>query len=168
MSVSIDVEKGQAQITQVVSSVFETMLGLKVDPIVDVYTPLKGEGFTASVQFMGEEKGLASLHCTVDQAIHFAAAMLGEEPAEVNSDVWDVLSEIANMVGGNLKSLLAPGGSLSLPLVAQGRDYVQRLCEPTWTTTVGFASDYGIFEFSLVRVIPSSSRHVHGAVARKS
>jgi chemotaxis protein CheX len=161
MSVSIDVEQGQTQISQVVSSVFETMLGLKVDPIIEGYTPLKGEGFTASVQFMGEEKGLASLHCTVDQALRFATAMLGEEPPEINSDVWDVLGEIANMVGGNLKCLLAPGGSLSVPLVAQGTDYVQRLCEPSWTTTVGFASEYGNFEFSMVRIIPSSAKHVH-------
>jgi len=157
----IDVEKGQAQITEVVSTVFETMLGLKVAPIIENYTPLQGDGFTASVQFMGEEKGLASLHCTSDQALRFAAAMLGEEPEGINSDVWDVLAELANMIGGNLKCQLAPGGSLSLPVVAQGKDFVQRLCEPNWTTTVGFSSEHGSFEFSLVRVIPSASRHLH-------
>ena len=43
---------------------------------------------------------------------------LAMEPDEVSTeDLSDVLGELANIVGGNLKAMLPPGATLSLPQV---------------------------------------------------
>jgi chemotaxis protein CheX len=78
--------------------------------------------------------------------------MLGEEPAEINDDVRDVLGELANIVGGNLKSLFSPGVGLSLPFVAEGKDYALHLCDSHNGTTVSFTCEVGTFHVSLVRI----------------
>jgi chemotaxis protein CheX len=144
-------ESGQAEIAQIVSDVFQTMLNLEVTPIErgpDEYV----SGMTATVQFLGDSKGAVSIHCTPKQAIAFTGRMLDSEVDCLNDDVRDVLGELANVVGGNLKSLLSPGVALSLPLVAEGQNYALHLCESHSVTRVGFASETGVFEVSLARV----------------
>lgn len=54
-------------------------------------------------------------------ARHAAAAFLAIEVDEVSGeDVADVLGELANIVGGNVKSMLPPGCFVSLPQVVMG------------------------------------------------
>ncbi len=48
-----------------------------------------------------------------------AAVLLGIDSADVsNPDMYDAMGEVANVVGGNLKTLLPPPSALSLPVVA--------------------------------------------------
>ena len=49
-------------------------------------------------------------------------------PAAIDDDVRDVMGELANMVAGNLKSLLPRGVDLSMPSVVEGSDYALRVC----------------------------------------
>ena len=52
-----------------------------------------------------------------------AAAFLAMEPDEVSQDdISDVLGELANIVGGNVKAMLPPGCFLSLPTVVLAPD----------------------------------------------
>jgi chemotaxis protein CheX len=51
-----------------------------------------------------------------------------EPPAALDDVVRDMLGELANMIGGNLKSVLAPGIRLSMPSVVEGSDYSLRVC----------------------------------------
>lgn len=152
MSTTIAIESGSAEIAQIVYDVFQTMLSLEVTPLEGGQTEPAG-GLTAAVQFLGESKGAVLLHCTTEQAIGFTSRMLGEQPESLNDDVRDVLGELANVVGGNLKPLFSPGVALSMPMVAEGNDHALRLCESHRFTTVEFASEIGVFHVSLVRVI---------------
>jgi len=156
MSTTIAIESGRMEIAQIVSDVFQTMLNLEIAPLEESQVE-SASGLTATVQFLGESKGAVMLHCSNEQAIDFTARMIGEPPDSLNDDVRDVLGELANVVGGNLKSLFSPGVALSLPLVADGQDYGVHLCETHKTMTVGFTSQIGVFHVSLVKVIPDES-----------
>jgi CheY-specific phosphatase CheX len=46
----------------------------------------------------------------------------------VDDVVRDVLGELANMIGGNLKCVLTPGIRLSMPSIVDGSDYSLRVC----------------------------------------
>jgi len=154
MSTTIAIESGRTEIAQIVSDVFQTMLNLEITALEESQMEVESaSGLTATVQFLGESKGAVMLHCSTEQAIDFTARMLGEPLESLNDDVRDVLGELANVIGGNLKSLFSPGVALSLPLVADGQDYGVRLCEAHNTMTVGFTSQIGVFHVSLIQVI---------------
>ena len=56
--------------------------------------------------------------CSTVAARRAAAAFLAMESDEVSQeDLSDVLGELANIVGGNVKAMLPPGCFLSLPQV---------------------------------------------------
>ena len=84
--------------------------------------------------------------------------MPGLKPDRVDEDVRDSLGELANMVGGNLKSVLPPGVALSMPSVVDGSDYALRICGGNATNTVAFSSALGIFWVTLVQVLNSEGR----------
>jgi chemotaxis protein CheX len=50
-----------------------------------------------------------------------------DPPDTVDDDVRDVLGELANMIGGNMKSGMATGVRLSMPTVLDGSDYDLRV-----------------------------------------
>jgi chemotaxis protein CheX len=58
-----------------------------------------------------------------------ASKMLGVPIEEVDSDSWDALGEIANMIAGNFKGKLSGVGNhcmLSVPTIIVGTDYETR------------------------------------------
>jgi chemotaxis protein CheX len=78
----------------------------------------------ASVHIAGEWTGSVLLALSPEMARVSASAMLGLPETEVSSsDEREVASEIANMVGGNLKSLLPGPSFLSLPTIVSGREF---------------------------------------------
>ena len=94
---------------------------------------LDPEGFSPLIP-TGDEKQPSEVHSSVSitgswtghlvyassavGARRAAAAFLAMEPAEVSpDDLVDVLGELANIVGGNVKAMLPPGCFLSLPQV---------------------------------------------------
>ena len=87
----------------------------------------------------GDNKQVSDVHSTVsitgnwhghlvyassrDAARKAAAAFLAMEPDEVGQeDISDVLGELANIVGGNVKAMLPAGCFLSLPTVVLAPD----------------------------------------------
>ena len=80
-----------------------------VDPSVHV---------TASVSVTGAWRGHVLVSCSETASRNAAAALLGIELDEVtDDDVADALGELANIIGGNVKSLLPEPCALSLPHV---------------------------------------------------
>jgi chemotaxis protein CheX len=115
-------------IEQIVENVFQTMMGMEVQPS-DARWPPPGDIITASISLAGTWKGVVLVECAQPDAVLFASRMLGIEPsAGLNDDVRDALGELANMVGGNLKSILPGGVELSLPSVVWGADYRVGIC----------------------------------------
>lgn len=78
------------------------------------------EPIVAWVDLTGDWSGRAEL-CTATSTAHdLARALLAMDPDEVvtDMDLVDAFGEVANVVGGNVKSLLPTQGKLGLPQVA--------------------------------------------------
>jgi chemotaxis protein CheX len=79
----------------------------------------------AAIFITGSWHGHVTFACTGKAARNAAAAFLAMEPAEVtDEDIADVLGEMTNIVGGNVKSMLPQGCFLSLPHVALSQDAI--------------------------------------------
>jgi chemotaxis protein CheX len=109
-------------IEQVVQSIFSTMLGMEVARD-DAAEPTFDEKLLATIQIAGAKSLSVVLSVSPGVARASVAAML-QVPLDGVSDVdeRDVVAELANMIGGNLKSLLPPPLYLSLPTVVEGKD----------------------------------------------
>jgi chemotaxis protein CheX len=83
--------------------------------------PPTGEQITGCVHLSGAYTGSIMLQCSPPAARDAAAALFSIAPGDVTQiEVVDAIGEIANMVGGNVKSMLPGPSLLSLPMVVQG------------------------------------------------
>jgi chemotaxis protein CheX len=128
MPLELKTEVRRGELAQIVESVFRAMLNLEVG---DCGTPwFPGENrLTSAVHLTGEWNGVVLVECDRGQACRFAGRYLSSDPPETVDDVVrDVLGELANMIGGNLKCVLTKGIRLSMPSVVDGSDYSVRVC----------------------------------------
>ena len=90
--------------------------------VVGEHQPVK-VGMSASVSLTGAWHGHVVVTCSTLAARHAAAAFLAMEVDEVSdADMTDVMGELANIVGGNVKSMLPPATGVSLPHVVATAD----------------------------------------------
>jgi chemotaxis protein CheX len=76
------------------------------------------------VRLSGDWNGAILLECTRRQARHFTGLILATNPPQtVNDDVRDVLGELANVIGGNMKCGMSTAVRLSMPTVMDSCDY---------------------------------------------
>jgi CheY-specific phosphatase CheX len=109
-------------LTQIVGSVFETMMSLEV---VKSRTPRvpSGDRVTSAVHLAGAWSGAFLLECNTREACRFAGRFLSIDPPDTVDDaVISVLGELANMIGGNMKCVMTPGIVLSMPSIVDGND----------------------------------------------
>ena len=144
----------EADINQIVSETFETMLATEV--LISAPAETNERVLTALVSFAGEDwKGVLALECGSAPSIGFARRFLLDDTiAELNTDVCDSLGELANIIAGNLKSVLSPGLILGTPALVDAKDYHVRFPGGRVVTRCNFASDVGPFT---VRLIETSS-----------
>ena len=129
-----DIEKINAldinvKVSESVIDVFDTMLSLKLEP-ADAVTAESLEGIrnAGSVSFAGDATGMISIHVGDSFSRELAAEMLGMEVEEIEGDeeIRDMLGEMGNIVGGNLKSAFTDAGlmcALSTPSFTFGTDF---------------------------------------------
>ncbi|MGI5236626.1 chemotaxis protein CheX [Dactylosporangium sp. CA-139066] len=87
-------------------------------PLVPLPPEKPATDVTASVSVTGAWRGHVLVSCSELAAKNVAAALLGLEVDDVaEEDVADALGELANIIGGNVKSLLPEPCALSLPHV---------------------------------------------------
>ncbi len=124
----MQIETSTGVLAQIVESVFTTMMSLEVSSS-DAHWRPAGDRLTSFVHLTGAWNGAVLLDCNPRQACQFAGRILSmDTPEAVDDDVRDVLGELANMIGGNLKGSMAGAISLSMPTVMEGRDYDLRIC----------------------------------------
>ena len=80
--------------------------------------------------------------------------LAGLEFRRLDGDVRDVMGELANMVAGNLKSLLPRGVDLSMPSVIEGSDYSLHICGVGAVERMSFSSAPGDFRITLLEMMP--------------
>lgn len=114
-----------SSVHDIVTEIWESMLGLEIAVAVPPPAPPPPHReVCAAVQITGGWEGAVVVACDETVAASFTAVMLGlddDEPA-AESDIHDVMGELANMAGGNLKAVVGREAQLSLPTVVVGSD----------------------------------------------
>jgi chemotaxis protein CheX len=132
-------------LSQIVESVFMTMMSLEVSLSDAPWNPT-GDRLTSFVHLTGDWNGAVLLDCNPRQACQFAGRILAMDPPDaVDDDVRDVLGELANMIGGNMKCGMATGVRLSMPTVMEGHAYDMRICGSQVLERVAFHCADGHF-----------------------
>jgi CheY-specific phosphatase CheX len=134
-------EVRKEMLVRTVGSVFITMLGLDVTPSTIPWRPV-GKLLASYVQLSGDWNGAVLLQCTRRQACRFAGLILSTPPPEtVDDNVRDVLGELANVIGGNLKCG---------PTVVESIDDDLRIFSTKAREKFTFESSEGSFSVSIV------------------
>lgn len=157
MPTELSVEILPSELAQIVESVFGTMLSLEAGECTAQWSP-SADRMTSSVHLAGDWNGAVLLECSHWQACRFAGRFLSmDPPGAVDDVVRDVLGELANMIGGNMKCVMTRGIHLSMPSVVDGNDYAVRICGAEVRTRIAFRCAEGLF---WVTVVGIRSQHV--------
>lgn len=111
----------EANMIQVVETVWEGLLGMGASRNEN-HDPASCKMFGA-VQITGAFEGAVTFGCAPDVATKAAELMYGVPSNELSIEqLQDVLGELANMIGGNVKALLPGPSRLSIPLISEGQE----------------------------------------------
>ncbi len=123
MTIQQDHTIHQDHIVQISSGVWESFLGMSLTQVA-VLQQSEGHAANASVHIAGAWNGSVVLSCSGQLARRAAAAMFQTEADQLDdAEVGDAFGELANMIGGNVKSLLPEPSQLSLPAVSYGQSH---------------------------------------------
>jgi len=147
--------------------VFSTMLNLELttgDIRSEVSAPGPNDGIIAVIGLAGAWVGTASLSCNASMACRISSSMLGMEYTEINEDVLDAISVIANMIAGNFKTIaeryLGPLG-LIIPTVVYGLSFSARTAGKEKWTVVPFLCGNDAVEFKVCLSPNRGLTHTH-------
>ena len=123
---SVDIK---TSVTNAVYEIFDKMLSMNVEIFnTESQENTDEKKIVGAVSFTGDVMGWMSIHVTEFFAHLITASMLGMELGEIEGEdeIHDVIGELSNMIGGNLKSLFCDSGfpcQLSVPSITSGRDF---------------------------------------------
>ena len=150
MTNTFQVAAHQLELDQIVSDVLDVMFSSNSVPS-NVEGPAT-DSYTATVGFVGEWRGAVLVRCGRPTAEELAKRLFKQKEVSPD-DVADAMGELANMIGGNLKSCLPPGVILSVPSVSLGGDLAVRICGENDSKSSLYLCEAGCFEVTLVRTI---------------
>ncbi len=114
----------QEDIVSITQNILSTMISMEATPMAGNAEPVAGKRLTGCIGISGEWKGAVVIQSSEAFTRQAVCNMLQMKPSEVSdSDLEDVLSEITNMIGGNIKSLVKSPSFLSLPSVTVGSNF---------------------------------------------
>jgi chemotaxis protein CheX len=154
MPAESSVEVLPGELTQIVQSVFGAMMALS---LYQSGTPwfADEDRLTAAVHMTGDWSGAVLLECGRQQACRFAGRFLSIDPPDrVDDVVRDVLGELVNMIGGNMKCVLTRGIQLSMPSVVDGSDYSLRVCGAIVRERLAFECVEGLLWVTILATRP--------------
>ena len=116
-------------ITNATHDIFEKMLSMQVETVdLDEDQIQEVNKIVGSVGFAGKVVGCLNIHVEKTLAKTITANMIGEDPGDIeDEEVLDMVGELSNMIGGDVKSRLCDAGlpcSLSIPTTTSGTDFV--------------------------------------------
>jgi chemotaxis protein CheX len=89
-----------------------------VSPLLPAAPAEPSHDVCGSVSVTGAWRGHIVVNCSLTASRNAAAALLGVDLMDVTqADITDAVGELANIIGGNVKSLLPEPAALSLPVV---------------------------------------------------
>ncbi len=144
----------QDQIVAATVEIFTTMVMMEVtvSSTRNSNIELFEDTITGVIGLAGTHKGVLAIHVPHKVAFAITGNFLGMELDEINEDVEDAIGEIANMLGGNVKSILSEKGrdiDLSLPSTVSGKEYGFQTIKGAEKTFISFECQSGIFHVEL-------------------
>jgi CheY-specific phosphatase CheX len=156
MNTEAAMELLSSELPQIVEAVFGTMLELEAEQSFEAWSPDPNR-LTAAVHTAGIWNGAVLLECDGGVASQFAERFLSLHTQESGEDVaCDLLQELVNMIGGNLKCVLAQGIRLSTPVVCQGGSYIAQMPSATLQDRMAFKTDGGPFWVTVLNSEPAA------------
>lgn len=134
--------------------IFTTMVMMDIAAQEDVVAgpqPLV-DSISGIIGLAGTFKGVLAIHLPQHVAIAITSSFLGMDVATMNEDVEDAVRELANMLGGNVKSILSEKGrdiDLSLPTTISGKHYDFHPTREAERLIIPFQCDTGQFTIEL-------------------
>ncbi len=141
----------QLELDQIVGDVLGVMFATDSAPANAASPP--ADSYNATVSFVGDWQGAVLVRCSLPTARKLAERLLKRDRVS-KEDTADAMGELANMIGGNLKSCLPPWVMLSVPNVALGGDLAVRICGENESKSSVYRCEAGVFEVTLVRTSP--------------
>jgi chemotaxis protein CheX len=152
---SVEVEVNENDLAEMVEQVWMSYLDPEgISPLIPTYDENQPSEMHSSVSITGSWTGHVVYASSEAAARRAAAAFLAMEMDEVSEDdLSDVLGELANIVGGNVKAMLPPGALLSLPQVSMAPEATTR-----YPNAERISGVYGVWEGEPVSVSMWQSR----------
>ena len=121
---TVDVVVKESDLAEMVEQVWQSYLDPEgLSPLISNGDEKQHSEVHSSVSISGSWTGHVVYASSIEGAKRAAAAFLAVETSEVSTeDLADVLGELANIIGGNVKAMLPPGCFLSLPQVVMASD----------------------------------------------
>lgn len=111
----------EADLDDIVQTVFSMCVGVEAERVPSRAGPPEGERVVASVAITGAWSGAVAVSCSAALARRAAEAMFGTSQLPSEEEARDALREVANIIAGNYKSLVAGPSRLSLPVMGDGQ-----------------------------------------------
>ena len=146
---SVEVEVNENDLAEMVEQVWMSYLDPEgISPLIPTYDDNQPSEVHSSVSITGSWTGHVVYASSEAATLRAAAAFLAMEVDEVSpEDLSDVLGELANIVGGNVKAMLPPGCFLSLPQVVLAPESATK-----YPNAVRISGVYGLWEGEPVNV----------------
>lgn len=106
------------------------------------------ESISGIIGLAGTHKGVLAIHMPNTVAMAITGNFLGMEVTEVGEDVEDAIGELANMLGGNVKTILSEKGrdiELSMPSTISGKEYGFQPTKDAEQIMIPFSTEAGGF-----------------------
>jgi chemotaxis protein CheX len=152
---SVEVEVNENDLAEMVEQVWMSYLDPEgLSPLIPTYDQNQPSEVYSSVSITGSWAGHVVYASSIVAARRAAAAFLAMELDEVGEeDLSDVLGELANIIGGNVKAMLPPGCFLSLPQVVLAPETTTK-----YPNAKRISGVYGLWEGEPVNVSMWQSR----------
>lgn len=143
------------RIIESAKEIFSTMLMMEISATEEILTEETHphlDSISGVIGLAGTFKGVLAIHLPHRVAMAITSGFLGMDVDEMNSDVEDAVGELANMLGGNVKSILSEKGrdiSLSMPTTISGRHYDYQSNKDAERIVIPFRCETGQFTVEL-------------------
>ena len=142
------------KIIESAQEIFSTMVMMEVSVSDEELTNRRvmSDSISGIIGLAGTHKGVLAIHLPKVVALAITSSFLGMDVDEIGPDVEDAVGELANMLGGNIKTILSQKGrdiELSMPTTISGKQYDFQPTKDAEQVAIPFVTDAGNFVIEL-------------------
>lgn len=142
------------KIIESAQEIFSSMVMMEVAVSDEELTDRRvmSDSISGIIGLAGTHKGVLAIHLPKVVALAITSSFLGMDVDEIGPDVEDAVGELANMLGGNIKTILSQKGrdiELSMPTTISGKQYDFQPTKDAEQVAIPFVTDAGNFVIEL-------------------